>query len=63
MNEGYKAWGAMENVLNNKVSLINGKKCLYEGAIVPMALSGAEAWGVRSAESKKVNAGGSVTNG
>ena len=31
------------------------KKCLYEGVIVPRALYGAEAWGTRSAEKRKVN--------
>ena len=31
------------------------KKCLYEGVIVPTALYGADAYGVRSAERKKVN--------
>ena len=30
-------------------------KCLYEGVIVPTALYGAEAWGMRSAERRKVN--------
>ena len=30
-------------------------KCLYEGVIVPTALYGAEVWGMRSAERKKVN--------
>ena len=30
-------------------------KCLYEGVIVPMALYGAEAWGMRSAERRKGN--------
>ena len=34
---------------------IKAKKCLYEGVIVPTALYGAEAWGVRSAERRKVN--------
>ena len=29
--------------------------CLYEGVIVPTALYGAEAWGMRSAERRKVN--------
>ena len=28
---------------------------LYEGVIVPTALYGAEAWGMRSAERRKVN--------
>ena len=31
------------------------KMCLYEGVIVPTALYGAEAWGMRGAERKKVN--------
>ena len=30
-------------------------KCLYEGIIVPTALYGAEAWGMRSAERKNMN--------
>ena len=34
---------------------IEAKKCLYEGVIVPTALYGAEAWGMRSAERRKVN--------
>ena len=34
---------------------IKAKKCLYEGVIVPTALYGAEAWGMRSAERRKVN--------
>ena len=34
---------------------INAKKCLYEGVIVPMALYGTEARGMRSAERRKVN--------
>ena len=31
------------------------KKCLCEGVIVPTALHGAEAWGIKSAERMKVN--------
>ena len=35
---------------------INAKKCPYEGVIiVPTALCGSEAWGMRSAERRKVN--------
>ena len=34
---------------------IKTKKCLYEGVIVPTALHGAEAWGTRRAERRKVN--------
>ena len=31
------------------------KKCLYGGVIVPTASYGAKAWGMRSAERRKVN--------
>ena len=31
------------------------RKCLYEGVIVPTAWYGAESWGIRSAERRKVN--------
>ena len=31
------------------------RSVLYEGVIVPMALHEAEAWGMRSAERRKVN--------
>ena len=43
MNEGHRAWGALESVLSNRGLGIKAKKCLYEGVIVPMALYGAEA--------------------
>ena len=55
MKEVYNAWGALKSVLSNRGLGIKAKKCLYEGVIVPMALYGAEAWGMRSAERKKVN--------
>ena len=34
---------------------MKAKKCLYEREIVPTTLYGAEAWGMRSAERRKVN--------
>ena len=34
---------------------MNAKKCLYEGVIVPMTLYCTVAWGMRSAERRKVN--------
>ena len=34
---------------------MKAKKCLYEGVIVPTVLYGAETWGMRSAERRKVN--------
>ena len=55
MNEGYRAWGALKSLLSNKGLGIKAKKCLYEGAIVPIALYKAEAWGMRSAEQRKMN--------
>ena len=55
MNEGYRAWGELKSVLSNRGLGIKAKKCLYEGIIVPTALYGAEAWGMRSAEIRKVN--------
>ena len=55
MNEGYRDWGVLKSVLSNKGLGIKAKKCLYEGVIVPTALHGAEAWGMRSAERRKVN--------
>ena len=48
MNEGNRAWEALKSVLNKRGLSINAKKCLYEGVIVPTALHGAEAWGMRS---------------
>ena len=30
-------------------------QCLYEGVIVPTALYGADTWGMKSAERRKVN--------
>ena len=48
-------WGELESVLNNRGLGIKAKKCLHEGVIVPSALYGAEAWGMRSAEGTKVN--------
>ena len=42
-------------MLNNRGLGIKAKKGLYDGVIVPRALYGAEAWGMRSAERRKVN--------
>ena len=38
MNEGYRAWGALKSVMNNRGLWIKAKKCLYEGVSVPTAL-------------------------
>ena len=55
MNEGHRAWGALKSVINNRGLGIKAKRCLYEIVIVPTALYGEEAWGMRSAERRKVN--------
>ena len=49
MNEGYRTRGALKSVLSNRGLGIKANKCIYEGVVVPMALYGAEAWGMRSA--------------
>ena len=53
MNEEYKARRAVMNVLSNIGFWIKAKKCLYEGIIVPTALYGADARGMRSAREAK----------
>ena len=55
LNEGYRAWGALKSEMSNRGLGIKAKKCLHEGVIVKTALYGAEAWGMRSAEGKRVN--------
>ena len=55
MNEGYRALEELNSVLSNRGLEMKAKKYLYEGVIVPTALYGAEAWGMRSAERRKVN--------
>ena len=45
----------LKSVLRNRELEKRAKKCLYERVIVPTALYGAEAWGMRSAEGRKMN--------
>ena len=54
-NEWYRAWVALKSVLSNRGLGIKAQKCQYEGIIVRMALCGAEGWGMRSSERRKVN--------
>ena len=42
-------------MLSNKGLGIKAKKCLYEEVIVPTTLYGAEVWGMRSTERRKLN--------
>ena len=55
MNEGYTAWGERKSVLSKRGLGIDAKNCRYEGVIVPTAFYGAEAWGMRRGEVRKVN--------
>ena len=55
MNEGHRAWGVLKSVLSNRGLWMKAKECLYERLIVPTALYIAAAWGMRSAERRKVN--------
>ena len=55
MNEGYRACEVLKSVLSNRGLGMKAKKCLYEGVIVPTALCGADAWGMRTAQRRKVN--------
>ena len=55
MYEGYRAWGVLKSVPSNRGLRIKTKKCLYEGVIIAMVLYRADAWGMRSAERRKVN--------
>ena len=55
INDWYRARGALKRVLSNRGLGIKAKKRLYDGVIVPTALYGAEASGMRSAERRKVN--------
>ena len=55
MNERYRAWGELKDVLSNRGLGIKAMKCLYEGVIAPTTLYGAAAWGMRNTERRKVN--------
>ena len=56
MNEGYYERKSAEKSAEKLTIKENAKKYQYEGVIsVPTLLYGAESWGMRSAESRKVN--------
>ena len=48
-------WTVLKTVLSNRGLGIKAKKSLHKGVIVPAAFYRAEAWGMRSAERRKVN--------
>ena len=54
MSDEYIAWGALKSLLNNRELGIHARS-QYEGVIVPTALYGTKARGMRSSERRKVN--------
>ena len=54
MNEWCGAWGALKSAISRRLGM-EAKKCIYERVIITTALNGAEAWGMRKAERRKVN--------
>ena len=55
INEGQKVLGAVNRVFKSRNVGLNVKKCVYERVIVPTVLYGAETWGLRESERKKLN--------
>ena len=55
MNEGYRAWGALKSVLNNRGLGIKANKYLYEGVIVPTRYTEQRHAGMGSAQRMRVN--------
>ena len=55
VRKGYQAFGALKMVLKNRGLGMSAKRRLYEGAIVPTTVYGAETWGMRLAERKRLN--------
>ena len=53
--KGIELSGALKSILSNRGVGITAKKCLYEGVIAPTELYGAKAWGMKSADRRKVN--------
>ena len=55
MKEGMATYGAMKSIWKVKEVGMNVKKALYESIIVPTVLYGGETWGLREAESKRLD--------
>ncbi len=57
MNKVLKVCGGIKKVLKCKSLRIKARRRLYEGIVVPAALSGPETWCVEAAEKKRLNVG------
>ena len=55
VGEARKAVGTVRKMWKNGGLGMEAKKLLYEGIVVPTALYGAEAWGLREAERRKLD--------
>lgn len=55
INEGKKVLGAVNRVFKSRNVGLNVKRCVYERVIVPTVLYGAETWGLRESERRKLN--------
>ena len=55
INEGQKVLGAVNGVFKSRNVGLNVKDVFMKGVIVPTVLYGAETWGLRESERKKLN--------
>jgi hypothetical protein len=55
VKEGCKVLGALKSVMSCRTLGMEAKRGLYEGVVVPTVLYGAEAWGVRAEERRRLN--------
>ena len=55
VNEGCKALGALKKVMNGRSVSMGVKRSLYQSVVMPTVLYGAETWGTRVAERRKVD--------
>ena len=55
VKEGCKVLGALKSVMSCRTLGMEAKRGLYEGVVVPTVLYGAETWGVRAEERRRLN--------
>ena len=55
VKEGCKVLGALKSVMRCRTLGMEAKRGLYEGVVLPTVLYGAETWGVRAEERRRLN--------
>ncbi len=55
MNEVGKVCGGMKSVFKCRSLVMNAKRRLYKGVVVPTVIYGAETWNMREAERRRLN--------